>query len=958
MQTKRVFLLDAFALIYRGYFALAREPRVNSRGEDVTAIYGFLLILEDIISREQPDRLAVVFDPPGGTFRHKEFTDYKAHRPETPDAIRFALPFIKDLLQAYKIPAVEVANYEADDVIGTLACRAAKENFEVFMVTPDKDYAQLVQAQVKMYRPNHRGGGYQVWGEKEVCENFELSSCSQIIDYLAFVGDSADNLPGCPKIGKKTASKLLNTYGSLDNVYANIDKEKGKLKENLILGEESARQTQALVRICTDVEMEQGLDDFYRQEPDLEALTTLYERLEFKSSLAKLQRTGAINPLEQQIEETKTEDKEIVSSLEVGSSLKDTSVDQEDFGDLFGFVDEDHVHKQELTTEELDDFSLIDLNNLAVKELSSSEEIKDFVQACKDTKRFACSVLTTDLDPFKAELVMLVFALSPKDLYSISFPEDKVKVLNLLDEIKELFLDPDILKIAHNLKYILQVLLNYNFKVQLPYHDTMLAHYLIEADKRHGLEELAKSYLDYDLMSFENLIAPQKQKDLVLRLVEKEQLVHYASERALTTFLLHKKLMKDLEVCEQMKLYEELEMPLLDVLLRMERQGVRLDLDILAKLSSQMNAELLTLEREIEEVAGYPLNVNSPKQIGELLFDHLNLNSKAKKTKSGSYSTSEDKLEKLRDKHPVVAKILAYRGLKKLLSTYIDALPDLLHSDAKLHSTFNQAVAATGRLSSSNPNIQNIPIRTKEGRAIREAFVPDSEDYIFVSADYSQIELRLMAHFSQDEELINAFLSGEDVHRATASHIYNVPLNLVTEEMRRAAKMANFGIIYGISAFGLAERLSISRKEAKALIEGYFTSYPKVKTYMDQVLIDAKEQGYVSTLLGRRRYLPDLKNANAVVRAYAERNAINAPLQGTAADIIKIAMLQLDEALISRGLKSRLILQVHDELNLNVAKDELDEVLGLLKDSMQNALNIAVPLDVELGFGANWLEAH
>ncbi len=966
MQKKRLFLLDAFALIYRGYYAFMKNPRINTKGEDVSAVYGFLLILEELLEKEQPDRIAVVFDPPGGTFRHKEFEDYKAHRPETPDAIRFAVPVIKELLKAYNIAEVEVMNYEADDVIGTLAKTAEKEDFEVFMVTPDKDYAQLVSPNISMYRPNHKGGGYQIWGEQEVCENFDLDNCGQIIDYLAFVGDSSDNIPGCKGIGPKKASTLLKTYGSLNGVYEHINELKGKLKEYLVDGEESARTTQYLATIRTDVEMEASLEDFYRQNPNVQALEELYTRLEFRSSLSKLARKGAITPMEEQVQELSQEKGTNASGDLFGfveEEVKaEVSKEQKDpfKGDLFGFVDEEA--QEEIAQEDVSEKEESSSENSKIvinpKVLSSKDDLIELHQKAKDRGVIAFDTETTSLDALRAELVVISFALSRKESYVLFVPEDPQKARELIAPLKELFADKAIIKIGHNLKYDMQVLLNYDLEVVAPYHDTMIAHYLIEPDKRHSLDELSKTLLDYQAMSFDEMIAPQKTKDFNLRFVERERLFYYAAEDSLLTLALHEELMPKLQECEQISLFEEIEMPLVEVLLRMERQGVRLDLEVLAEQSKAMTEDMLALEQEVEEIAGYPLNVNSPKQIGELLFDKLELDSKAKKTKSGAYSTSEDKLEKLRDKHPVVSKILEYRGLKKLLSTYVDALPHLIHTDGKLHSSFNQAIAATGRLSSSNPNLQNIPIRTPQGRAIRKAFVPDEGDYVFVSADYSQIELRLMAHFSGDEGLISAFLSGEDVHKATAAKINHLPIEEVSDDMRRMAKTANFGIIYGISAFGLAERLGIGRKEAKGLIEGYFESYPKVKEYMDNVLVQAREDGYVSTLLGRRRYLPDLNNKSAVVRAYAERNAINAPLQGTAADIIKIAMIRLDKALRERGLKSRIILQVHDELNLNVAKEELDEVLHLLKETMETALELSVPLDVEAGIGQNWFEAH
>ncbi len=916
----RLFLLDAYALIYRAYYAFIKNPRIDSSGRNTSAVFGFVLMLEDLLSKAQPDELAVVFDPKGGTFRHREYPEYKAQREETPEGIRIAVPLIRQLLEAYRIPAIEVEDFEADDVIGTLSQQAAAAGQEVYMVTPDKDYGQLVGPQVWMYRPA-TGGGYELWGEEEIKEKYGLQHPSQVIDYLALLGDKVDNIPGCKGIGEKGAQKLLAEYGSVEELLAHAQEIKGATGRKLLEGADDIRLSYYLATIRRDVPIHYEPGAWSLQPKDEEAVRALFEELEFRTLLSR------------------------VLGAKPAPAPKAADLPAED---LFASLEE---------TEEAATPAPTELAPLRI-ELLTEETLEAFVQRATGASVLAFDSETTSVDPLTAELVALTFALDDSCTYYLDIPAERSAALALLERLRPLFTSTSSLKVGQNLKYDLQVLLSYGIEVAGELFDTMIAHYLLYPDMRHGLDELADKFLGYQMMSFEELIAPQSAKHFDLRQVAPERLQYYAAEDTHITYQLYRYLRERLEAAELTRLFREVEMPLLRVLLRMERTGVRLDKDCLARQGAGLKQRLAELEEEINTLIGHPININSSKQVGEALFDELQIVEKPKKTKTGGYTTSEEVLEKLRDKHPVVEKILDYRGVKKLLSTYIDTLPEQTYPDGKIHTTFNQTIAATGRLSSSNPNIQNIPIRTPEGRAIREAFVPE-EGCTFLSADYSQIELRLMAHFRGDTALIEAFRSGQDVHQATAAKIYGLSLEEVTSDMRRRAKTANFGIIYGISAFGLSERLSISRKEAKELIDGYFASYPGVARYMHEVVEQAKRQGYVSTLLGRRRSLPDINSANAVVRGYAERNAINAPLQGSAADLIKIAMIRLEEELRSRGLRSEILLQVHDELNLNVPLDELDEVTHLVRTTMEAVYpELRVPLEVSIGTGANWLEAH
>ena len=917
-MAQRLFLLDAYALIYRAYYAFIKAPRFDSKGRNTSAVFGFVLMLEDLLSKENPEEIAVVFDPAGGTFRHREYPAYKAQREETPEGIRIAVPLIRELLAAYRIPAVEVPDFEADDVIGTLSDLAARAGHEVLMVTPDKDYGQLVTEHVRMYRPM-QGGGYEIWGEAEIREKFGLDSPAQVIDYLALLGDKVDNIPGCKGIGEKGAQKLLSEYGTVENLLAHASEIKGATGKKLIEGADDIRLSYYLATIRRDVPISYTAGDYARREKDEEAVRRLFEELEFRTLLSRVLGTAP------------------------APTPKKIALPPDD---LFAGLEE---------TEEAETPAPTDVPQMRIEVLTPTT-LPAFVERAAKAQVVTFDTETTGADALTAELVAITFALDRETTYYLDVPAEREAATALLDQLRPIFESTTSLKVGQNLKYDLHILLSYGIETAGEHFDTMIAHYLLYPDMRHGLDELAEKFLSYKMMPFEEMIAPQSPRQFDLRQVEPARLQFYAAEDTHITYLLYEYLYERLEKAGLMKLFTEVEMPLVKVLLGMEREGVRLDKSCLSRQAGELQGELARLEGEISLLLGHSINVNSSRQVGEALFDELQIVEKAKKTKTGGYTTSEEVLEKLRDKHPVVEKILDYRGVKKLLSTYVEALPELVYPDGKIHTTFNQTIAATGRLSSSNPNIQNIPIRTPE--AIREAFVPE-EGCTFLSADYSQIELRLMAHFSEDPALIEAFRSGQDVHQATAAKIYGLSLDEVSADMRRRAKTANFGIIYGISAFGLSERLSIPRREAKELIDGYFASYPGVARYMTEVVEEAKKRGYVTTLLGRRRLLPDINSANAVVRGYAERNAINAPLQGSAADLIKIAMIRLEQAIRERGLRSRMILQVHDELNFNVPLDELDEMTTLVREVMESVYpDLRVPLEVSIGHGANWLKAH
>lgn len=949
MTPKTVYLLDAYALIFRAYYAFIRNPRRDARGRDVSAIFGFTLSLQDLIEKYDPDLIAVAFDPPGGTFRHREYPEYKAQREATPEAIKQAVPLIKELLTAYRIPIIEVADYEADDVIGTLAKQAEESGYEVRMVTPDKDYGQLVTDKSRILRPS-TSGGYEEMGPEEVCNKFGLKYPAQMIDYLGLVGDSADNIPGCKGIGPKGAEKLLTEYDTVENILNNSDHIEGATGKKIRQGKEDIIMSRYLAEICTEVPVTFDAEAYKREKPDGQAVVSLFEELQFRTLLKRvlpdLRPSGtALQPSPR-------------TSVPVMGDLFDQPALSTDIND----------NKQSSEGSELSgDMLTTTLHTLAdtpheYRLVENEKEIDWLIDRMMRADAVAFDTETTDLDPLKAELVAMSFSIKEHEGYCLPFPADRKESEKLLEKLHPLFTDRNILKIGQNIKYDMQVLLNYGIEVAAPYFDTMVAHYLLWPDQRHGMDVMAEQLLGYRTMTFAEMTADvehEKGTTPDLRQVETRKLCEYAAEDADITLQFYQYLKPLLERDELTKLMDELEMPLVKVLGDMERTGVKLDTAVLQRLEKELEQQLEEIEKKIYGLAGSAFNVNSSKQVGEILFDRLKIDGKPKKTKGGTYSTSEEVLEQLANRHPIVSLILDYRGTKKLLSTYVTPMPEMLYTDGKLHSSFNQTVASTGRLSSSNPNLQNIPIRTDQGRLIREAFVPDNEQCLFLSADYSQIELRLMAHLSGDRSLIDAFKAGQDIHRATAAKIFNVSTDEVTSDMRRQAKTANFGIIYGISAFGLSQRLNIPRNEASDLIKGYFATYPAVRAYMDRSIAEAKEKGYVSTLLGRRRYVEGINSANSVVRGNAERNAINAPIQGTAADIIKLAMNRIFYRMREEGLKSKMILQVHDELNFNVLAKELERIKQIVKWGMEGAMpDLRVPLVADMGVGANWLEAH
>ncbi len=934
---KKLFLLDAYAIIYRSYYAFIRNPRINSKGLNTSAVFGFVNTLEEVLKKENPTHIAVAFDPKGPTFRHEAYEAYKAQREATPEDIRTSVPIIKNIVKAYNIPALEVPGYEADDVIGTLAHKAEKEGFDVYMLTSDKDYGQLVTDHVFMYRPRHTGG-FEVMGPKEVRERHGLESHEQVIDLLGLMGDSSDNIPGCPGVGEKTAVKLLQEFGSIDNLLENTDKLKGALKTKVETNKEQILFSKFLATIKTDVPVDFEADKFVVEPINDTALREIFEELEFRTFAARLWKneTSAVST-------TKKKTSKPTDSIQM--SLFDTPVET--------------ATAEEVVVEE-NESGLKSLQNVPYNYYLVDDKPK---RAALITRLFmqksvSFDTETTNVDVFLADLVGLSFSFQSGEAYFVTLPQKREEALEILQEFKAFFQSEQIEKIGQNIKYDLLMLAQYGIELKGKLFDTMIAHYLLQPELRHGMDYLAEIYLQYRTIRYEDLFGNKPKSKQNILDVDINTLCDYACEDADITFQLKQILEKELVENDVEKLFYEMEMPLMQVLATMELNGVRIDVDALKESSEILTAEMLKLEREIQEMAGVEFNVSSPMQVGEVLFDRMKLDEKAKKTKTGQYSTAEDVLIKLRSKHPIVDKILEYRGLKKLLSTYIDALPQLVNpKTGKIHTSFNQTVAATGRLSSTNPNLQNIPVRDEQGREIRKAFIPE-ENEVFLSVDYSQIELRIMAHLSGDKNMLEAFNSGQDIHSATAAKIFKLPIEEVTSDMRRKAKTANFGIIYGISTFGLAERLNIPRGEAKELIDGYFETYPNVKTYMDEAIQKAKELGYVETIYGRKRFLPDINSQNAIVRGFAERNAINAPIQGSAADIIKLAMVQIQQELNAKNLRAKMTMQVHDELNFSVPKDELETVKALVVEKMENVIKMRVPLIAECGVGENWLEAH
>ncbi|MDL2224407.1 DNA polymerase I [Bacteroidales bacterium OttesenSCG-928-M06] len=919
----KLFLLDAYALIYRAYYALIKVPRINSKGFNTSAILGFVNTLEDVLKKENPTHIGVAFDPSGPTFRHEAYKEYKAQREETPEVIRASVPIIKDIIKAYNIPILEVPYYEADDVIGTIA-KKASEDYEIYMMTPDKDYGQLVDKNIFIYKPKYGSSDFEILGIPEIEKKYSLSHPLQMIDLLALMGDKSDNIPGCPGVGEVTAKKLIAEFGTVENILENTDKLKGALKTKIEDNKESITFSKFLATIKTDVPIEFNPDELIREEIDEQALREIFDELEFRQLATRI------------FGDSKKIVKTVPSQPSLFAEFAPNGPEEEKYSNLENIKTvSPHYHL-----------------------LDNEDKINDLIAKIKEQKSFAFDTETTGIDPLSAELVGISFSLKEKEgsfFLSSKNQEDAKKEVQIFKEILE---DENILKVGQNLKYDINVLKKYGIRVQGPMFDTLIAHYLINPEYRHNLNYLAETYLNYETIHIEELIGNKGKNQLSMRDVPVEQLVEYACEDADIAFRLKEIFEKIIEEENFSDLFYKIEMPLVSVLADMEEAGVRLDISALKESSLVLTEHLSSIEKAIFDLVGREFNVSSPKMVGEILFDHLKIVEKSKKTKSGQYTTNEDVLESLKSKHPVVEKILEYRKVKKLLSTYIDALPSLISPlDGKVHTTYNQATTSTGRLSSTNPNLQNIPIKDNEGKEIRRAFIAD-EGSLFLSVDYSQIELRIMAHLSKDKNMMEAFHCGQDIHAATASKIYGVSINDVTRDMRRKAKTANFGIIYGISVFGLGEQLRIPRGEAKELIDGYFTTFPGVKEYMDKSIEIAREKGYVETIFHRKRFLPDINSRNSLVRGYAERNAINAPIQGSAADIIKVAMNKIYQRFKDQNLHSCMIMQVHDELNFNVIATELDIVRNIVVEEMESAAQLCIPIVAEWGVGNNWLEAH
>ena len=919
----KLLLIDAYALIYRSYYAFIRNPRVNSKGMNTSAIFGFINSLDDALRRLTPTHAAIAFDPAGPTFRHEAFPEYKAQREKTPEDIHASEPYIRRFIAARHIPLLEVARYEADDVIGTIATQAAQEQFDVYMMTPDKDYGQLVTDRIFQFRPRH-GGDYETMGTAEVLAKYGLTSVSQVIDLLGLMGDASDNIPGCPGVGEKTAQKLLTEFGSIERLLESTDQLKGALRTKIETHAEQIRFSKFLATIVTDAPIRFDAASCAVSEPDRDALRELYTELEFRSFLTKLDApTDAPAPGSQ-----------LTLFANEPTAMPPQSPDEADTADA-------------TTTPHT--YHLVD----------TEEARRALAEQLNQAEAFAFDTETEGVDALHTRLVGMSFALRAHEAWYVPVPADEEEARATVAPFAAPLQNTAIRKVGQNIKFDLMVLIKYGIRADGPLFDTMIAHYLLRPELRHNMDYLSKTYLRYRPIAIESLIGPRGKGQRSMREVPVKEVCEYAAEDADVTWQLMEHFRPLLAEHGVEQLFHDIEMPLVPVLAEMEEAGVTLDTEALRQSSDELNATLRSLEKEIYTLAGMEFNINSSRQVGTVLFEHLRLEEKVKKTKTGLYSTGEEVLEKLRSKHPIVDKLLDYRRVKKLLSTYIDALPERVDpATGKIHTSFNQTVTSTGRLSSSNPNLQNIPVREELGREIRKAFTADDAESVFFSADYSQIELRIMAHFSGDEHMTDAFRHGTDIHAATAAKIFGVTPEEVTSDMRRRAKTANFGIIYGISAFGLAERLAIPRAEARELIDGYFASYPRIKAYMDESIRTATERGYVETLFGRRLFLPDIRSRNAVVRGYAERGAINAPIQGTAADIIKIAMIGIRRRFRQEHLRSRMILQVHDELNFNVRKEELDVVRRIVREEMEGAAKLSVPLTVDCGVGRNWLEAH
>ena len=936
LPEKKLFLLDAYALIFRSYYAFIKNPRITSKGLNTSAIFGFLLTLDEVLQKQKPTHIAVVFDTPTPTFRHEMFKDYKANRDETPEDIKKSVPYIKRLIEAYKIPVIEYPGFEADDVIGTLARKASEKGFVTYMMTPDKDFAQVVSDKIFMFKPSRSGNESVKWGVEDIKREFSVQRPEQVIDILALMGDAADNIPGAPGVGPKTAKKLISEYGSVEELFKNTDKLKGKLKEIIENYQEQIKLSKILATIELNVPVDLKEDELITEVPDSQKLKNLFDELEFKTAAARILTEAD----KQSTAKPETQKPELLPGRIPADPTQ---------GSLFFGAEENLPSVPKSAIENVDHNYIL---------ISDENELRELIRKANSQKEICFDTETTSINPLEAEIVALALSWEKSSGYLVHFPESQEETKKLLGFIKPLLENPGIRKIGQNMKFDIQVLANYGVEVKGELFDTMLAHYLLEPDMRHNMNLLSEVYLSYTPVHIETLIGEKGANQKNMRSVPAGKLKEYAVEDADVTLQLKNFFEPRIKAEGLAELSATIEMPLIPVLADMERTGVILNMEDLKSITSGLREDILSLEKEIYTLAGTEFNISSPKQLGDILFVRLKLDDKARITKTRQFVTSEEILQRLAHKHPIIDKVLEYRGLRKLLSTYVEALPLLINKrTGRIHTSFNQAVAATGRLSSNNPNLQNIPVRDERGREIRKAFVP-KQGCVFLSADYSQIELRLMAHLSKDKSMIADFLSGNDIHAATASKIFGVDIKDVTREMRGRAKTANFGIIYGISSFGLSERLTIGRKEAKELIDGYFNSYPGVREYMDESIRKAREKGFVTTMFGRRRYLRDILSGNQVVRGNAERNAINAPIQGSAADIIKIAMIRIHNRLKSENLKSKMILQVHDELIFETVEDELEKVKDMVVYEMSDAAKLDVPLKVDWGTGKNWLEAH
>jgi len=958
---EKLFLLDAYALIFRAYYALIRSPRYNSKGMNTSAIFGFVNTLDEVLKKESPTHIGIAFDPAGGTFRHKMYPAYKAQREETPEDIRKAVPYIKEIIKAYHIPILEVAGYEADDVIGTLSRKADEKGVFCYMMTPDKDYAQLVTDKVYIYRPRTGEKAFEVLTPETVCTKWGLTHPTQMIDLLGLMGDTSDNIPGCPGVGEKTAQKLIAQFGSIDELLARTEELKGALKEKIETNIEQIKISRFLATINREVPIEFNLDELKREEPDCDKLKEIYTELEFRSFLNRMD-SGKEEP--ERIKPSIGKQRDLFSANTEQANKGGKQGNLFEQGTLFGPTpgkmasDVSKISGEGSGDDFFSNLSGLEAWDHKYQLADTKEKRTEILQIFGNAESFAFDTETDNVNAIDAHLVGMSFCKDEGTAWYVPVPADRAEAQAVVDELAPLLRNPHTLKIGQNIKYDFMVMQNYNVEIDGPMFDTMIAHYVLQPELRHGMDYLAEIYLHYKTIHIEELIGEKGKGQLNMRDLSPARICDYACEDADVTLRLKHVLEKELKTQGVEELFYQIEMPLVRVLATMERNGARVDTNALRETSSHFTQRMLQLEEEIHALAGISFNIASPKQVGEVLFERLHIMEKPKKTKTGQYVTSEEVLESLRSRHPIVEKILDHRGLKKLVGTYVDPLPSLINPHTgHIHTSFNQTVTATGRLSSSNPNLQNIPVRDDNGKEIRKAFIPD-EGCLFFSADYSQIELRIMAHLSGDKNLIEAFLEGEDIHAATAAKVFHKTLSEVTREERSRAKTANFGIIYGISVFGLAERMGVSRGEAKELIENYFLTYPDVRRYMDESIERAREKGYIETLFHRRRYLPDINSHNATVRGYAERNAINAPIQGSAADIIKVAMNKVYEQFRSEGIRSKMILQVHDELNFSVFPEEKERVEQIVIEAMQSAVSLKVPLIADCGWGSNWLEAH